>query len=181
MIIPPQTPIRWATRGSCSSSSMCSLFPEKHHCSSSPFKHTLCYAVCSAVLSIVFCSDLRCLQVSSCFYCKSVLKSVVFVLYFNVVFMPRAFLFFFFCSVRAAMTSIKQLRGDLTTSGDQPSTKLKNYFKVRLVFSFRSIHPYMMFSVEFRPLSMCFVIRIALWTRRRTSSSAWRPSERRSA
>uniref|UniRef100_A0A3Q3M1G8 Retinoblastoma 1 n=1 Tax=Mastacembelus armatus TaxID=205130 RepID=A0A3Q3M1G8_9TELE len=31
--------------------------------------------------------------------------------------------------VRAAMTSIQQLRGDLTSSGDQPSTNLATYFK----------------------------------------------------
>uniref|UniRef100_A0A3Q3NLG5 Retinoblastoma 1 n=1 Tax=Labrus bergylta TaxID=56723 RepID=A0A3Q3NLG5_9LABR len=31
--------------------------------------------------------------------------------------------------IRAAMTSIKQLRGDLTCSGDQPSTNLATYFK----------------------------------------------------
>lgn len=28
------------------------------------------------------------------------------------------------------MTSIQQLRGDLTSSGDQPSTNLATYFKV---------------------------------------------------
>lgn len=33
---------------------------------------------------------------------------------------------------RAAMTSIQQLRGDLTSSGDQPSTNLATYFKVGL-------------------------------------------------
>lgn len=79
------------------------------------------------------------------------------------------------------MTSIKQLRGDLTTSGDQPSTKLKTYFKVCLVFTFWSTSPCIISSAEFWPLSLCSVIRIALWTRRRTSWSAWRPSERRSA
>ncbi|XP_056267316.1 retinoblastoma-associated protein [Pseudoliparis swirei] len=31
--------------------------------------------------------------------------------------------------IRAAMTSIQQLRGDLTSSGDQPSTNLATYFK----------------------------------------------------
>lgn len=31
--------------------------------------------------------------------------------------------------IRAAMTSIKQLRGDLVASGDQPSTNLNTYFK----------------------------------------------------
>ncbi|XP_027129292.1 retinoblastoma-associated protein [Larimichthys crocea] len=31
--------------------------------------------------------------------------------------------------IRAAMNSIKQLRGDLTSSGDQPSTNLDTYFK----------------------------------------------------
>lgn len=31
--------------------------------------------------------------------------------------------------IRAAMTSIKQLRGDLVSSGDQPSTNLNTYFK----------------------------------------------------
>ncbi|CAG02920.1 unnamed protein product, partial [Tetraodon nigroviridis] len=31
--------------------------------------------------------------------------------------------------IRAAMTSIQQLRGDLTSSGDQPSTHLATYFK----------------------------------------------------
>lgn len=34
------------------------------------------------------------------------------------------------CVTRAAMTSIQQLRGDLTSSGDQPSTNLATYFKV---------------------------------------------------
>uniref|UniRef100_A0A8D0AWY5 Retinoblastoma 1 n=1 Tax=Sander lucioperca TaxID=283035 RepID=A0A8D0AWY5_SANLU len=34
-----------------------------------------------------------------------------------------------FCLIRAAMTSIQQLRGDLTSSGDQPSTNLATYFK----------------------------------------------------
>uniref|UniRef100_A0A674NC85 Retinoblastoma 1 n=1 Tax=Takifugu rubripes TaxID=31033 RepID=A0A674NC85_TAKRU len=33
------------------------------------------------------------------------------------------------CVTRAAMTSIQQLRGDLTSSGDQPSTNLATYFK----------------------------------------------------
>lgn len=32
------------------------------------------------------------------------------------------------------MTSIQQLRGDLTSSGDQPSTNLATYFKVGLEF-----------------------------------------------
>lgn len=36
-------------------------------------------------------------------------------------------------------------------------------------------------SAEVWPPSLCSVSRIALWTRRRTSWSAWRPSERRSA
>lgn len=32
------------------------------------------------------------------------------------------------------MTSIQQLRGDLTSSGDQPSTNLATYFKVGFEF-----------------------------------------------
>lgn len=34
---------------------------------------------------------------------------------------------------RAAMNSIKMLRGDLPSSGDQPSSKLATYFKVGLL------------------------------------------------
>lgn len=46
------------------------------------------------------------------------------------VFFSESVCFVFF--TRAAMTSIQQLRGDLTSSGDQPSTNLATYFKVGL-------------------------------------------------
>lgn len=79
------------------------------------------------------------------------------------------------------MASIKQLRGDLTTSGDQPSTNLETYFKVRLVFSYWSTYP-VWFPLEwFWPTLLCSVTRTALWTRPRTYVSVWKSWERRSA
>lgn len=69
----------------------------------------------------------------------------------------------FNCATRAAMTSIQQLRGDLISSGDHPSTNLATYFKVSFEFLVTKnvglaiivLHPY------------CPVNRIVLWTQLR--------------
>lgn len=92
---------------------------------------------------------------------------------------------FNFHLTRAAMTSIQQLRGDLTSTGDQPSTNLATYFKVGL----QCCHLNKMacettcneLNVSYYLISVFFVIRIAPWTQRRTSWSVWRHLERCSA
>lgn len=81
------------------------------------------------------------------------------------------FLMCFFSLIRAAMTSIQQLRGDLTSSGDQPSTNLATYFKVGLYkYHLLTIYNDTAFLAEFHIFPSAFrpVIRIAPWTLHKT-------------